>query len=85
MKTCDSDDALNASELDHLKFFDEPQSPNDEGEDSPVEDGSLPPSNDALDNDTDTIHLHQEGEHSATTLVTKTGLRAVPMFKILVI
>ncbi|GKB60685.1 ribonuclease H-like domain-containing protein, partial [Tanacetum coccineum] len=43
-KTCDSTDVENTSDVDHLQFFDSqfPQSPNDDGKDSSVEDGSLP-------------------------------------------
>ncbi|GJV27187.1 putative RNA-directed DNA polymerase [Tanacetum coccineum] len=43
-KTCDSTGVDTTSDVDHLKFFDSllPQSPNDDGRDSSVEDGSLP-------------------------------------------
>ncbi|GJT50877.1 ribonuclease H-like domain-containing protein, partial [Tanacetum coccineum] len=43
-KTCDLTDVENISDVDHLQFFDIqlPQSPNDDGRDSSVEEGSLP-------------------------------------------
>ncbi|GJU01099.1 ribonuclease H-like domain-containing protein [Tanacetum coccineum] len=43
-KTCDSTDMENTSEVEHLQFFNGQllQSPNDDGKDSSVEDGSLP-------------------------------------------
>ncbi|PWA40756.1 reverse transcriptase, RNA-dependent DNA polymerase, Gag-polypeptide of LTR copia-type [Artemisia annua] len=42
------------------------QRPYDDGEDTPVEDGSFPPSHDATENETDTTYLHHEGGQSAT-------------------
>ncbi|PWA46829.1 ribonuclease H-like domain-containing protein [Artemisia annua] len=42
------------------------QSPNDEGRDSPVEDGSEPSSSDAPSTHTDTAQMHQEDWGSAT-------------------
>lgn len=68
MKTCDSTDADHVNEVEHLNFFDslKSQRPNDDGKDTPVEDGSLPPSHDATENETDTTYLHHEGGQSAT-------------------
>ncbi|GJY65019.1 putative RNA-directed DNA polymerase [Tanacetum coccineum] len=47
-KTCDSTDVDTTSDVDHLEFFDSlfPQSLNDDGRDSSVEEGSLPHSED---------------------------------------
>ena len=68
MKTCESIDAQKANEIEHLNFFDNQwsQSPNDEGRDSPVEDGSEPSSSDVASIHTDTTQLHQEDWGSAT-------------------
>ncbi|GKE87425.1 hypothetical protein Tco_1564900, partial [Tanacetum coccineum] len=43
-KTCDLTDVENTSDVDHLQFFDIqlPQSPNDDGRDSSIKEGSLP-------------------------------------------
>ncbi|GKD39566.1 ribonuclease H-like domain-containing protein [Tanacetum coccineum] len=62
--TCDSTNVEKTSDVDHLQFFDGqfPQSPNDDGNDSSVEDGSLPHS-DKLDS---TQGRHQSGRHSVT-------------------
>lgn len=69
MKTCESTDTNCVNEVEHLKFFDSPKSqrPNDEGEDTPpVEDGSMPSSHDASDNEIDTTNMHHEDGQSAT-------------------
>nr|GEW23967.1 ribonuclease H-like domain-containing protein [Tanacetum cinerariifolium] len=50
-KTCDLTNVESTNEVDHLKFFDsqKPQSPNDDGKDTSVVDGSLQPSFDTVD------------------------------------
>ncbi|GJU03994.1 ribonuclease H-like domain-containing protein, partial [Tanacetum coccineum] len=57
-------DVENTNEVNHLQFFDGqfPQSPNDDGKDSSVEDGSLP----HYDNFDSTQGRYQSGRHSAT-------------------
>ncbi|PWA82738.1 reverse transcriptase, RNA-dependent DNA polymerase, Gag-polypeptide of LTR copia-type [Artemisia annua] len=64
----EASDAQKANEIEHLNFFDNQwsQSPNDEGRDSSVEDGSEPSSSDVAGTHTDTAQMHQEDWGSAT-------------------
>ncbi|GJV95564.1 putative reverse transcriptase domain-containing protein [Tanacetum coccineum] len=66
-------DVENTNEVDHLQFFDSqfPQSPNDDGKDSSVEDGRFPHSG----NSDYTQGRYQSGRHSATQVDDQTGLR----------
>ena len=68
MKTSDTTDTDHVDEVEHLNFFNslKSQRPNDDGEVTPVEEGSLLFSHDATENLTDTTQMHHEEGQSAT-------------------